>query len=112
MEKNSYLTKFVNVYIVYDLAAWSRNPTNNFKFNNFLFGTTNIVRNRDKEKYVYSGYGIIFDSGSSWNFDNDTYRSVDSSSSSHVKNCKNSFLILGLGPTFGINGQFGSAKKI
>ena len=53
----------------------------------------------------------MFYSGSSWNFDNDTDRSVDGSSSSHVENRKNSFLILGLGPTFGINGQFGSAKK-
>ena len=24
------LTKFVNVYIVYNLDAWPRNPTNNF----------------------------------------------------------------------------------
>ena len=31
VEQNNYLTKTVNVYIVYDLAAWPRNPTNNFK---------------------------------------------------------------------------------
>ena len=36
---------------------------------------------------------------------------VDSCSSSHVVNCKNNFLILGLGPPFGINGSFGSAEK-
>ena len=29
--------------------------TNNFKFKNCLFGATNIVKNSDKEKYVYSG---------------------------------------------------------
>ena len=46
------MTKIVNVYIVYDLAAWSRNPTNNFNFKNCLFGGTNIVKNSDKEKYV------------------------------------------------------------
>ena len=44
-EQNNYLTKIVNVYIVYDLNAWSRNPTNNFKFKNCLFGATNIVKN-------------------------------------------------------------------
>ena len=26
-----YLTKIVNIYIVYDLDAWPRNPINNFK---------------------------------------------------------------------------------
>ena len=36
--------------------AFPRKPTNNFKFNNCLFGAANIVKNSDKEKYVYSGY--------------------------------------------------------
>ena len=70
VEQNNYLTKIVNVYIFYDLDAWPKNPTNNFKFKNCLFGATNIVKNSDKEKYVYSGYGITFDSGGSWSFDN------------------------------------------
>ena len=35
-----------------------RNPTNNFKFKNCLFGATNIRENSDKEKHVCSGYGI------------------------------------------------------
>ena len=52
---------------------------------------------------MYSGYGITFDSGGSWSFDNGT--------SSHIGNCKYNFLILGLGPTYGINGKFGSAEK-
>ena len=57
---------------------------------------------------MYNGYGITFDSGGSWSFENSTARNViifgvDSSSSSHVDNCKNNFLILGLGPTYGIN---------
>ena len=63
IEQNSYLTKIVNVYIVYDLDAWPRNPTNNFKFKNCLFGATNMVKTSDKEKYVYSGGGITFDRG-------------------------------------------------
>ena len=29
VEQNNYLTKIINVYIVYDLDAWPRNPTNN-----------------------------------------------------------------------------------
>ena len=46
------------------------------KFKNCLFGATNIVKNSDKEKYVYSGYRIIFDSGGFWSFDNDTAKKV------------------------------------
>ena len=50
VEQNNYLTKIVNVYIVQDLAAWPRNPTNtnSFKFKNCLFGATNIVKNSNK----------------------------------------------------------------
>ena len=44
VKQNNYLTKFVNVYIVYNSDAWPRNPTNNFKFKNCLFGATNIVK--------------------------------------------------------------------
>ena len=62
VEQKIYLMKIVNVYIVYDLDAWPRNPTNNFKFKNCLFRATTIVKNNDKEKYVYNRYGITFDS--------------------------------------------------
>ena len=61
VEQNSYLTKVVNVYIGCNLDACPRNPTSNLKFKNCLFDATNIVKNSDKEKYVHSGYGIIFD---------------------------------------------------
>ena len=44
MEKNNYSNKIVNVYTVYDLDPWPRNPTNNFKFKNCLFGATSIVK--------------------------------------------------------------------
>ena len=87
VEQNKCLTKIVNIYIAYKLNAWPRNPTNNFKFKNCLFGATNIVKNSDKEKYVYTGYRITFDSAGVWSFDNDSPRNVtifgvDNSSSS------------------------------
>ena len=115
-EKSNYLTKIVNVYIVNDLNDWPKDPTNNFKFNNCLFGATNVVKNSDKEKYVCSGYGITFDSAAFWSFDNDTARNViifgvNNSSSSHSENRRSDFLILGKCPTFGINGSFGAPKK-
>ena len=34
VEEKNYLTKIGNVYVVYDLAAWPRNPKNHFKFKN------------------------------------------------------------------------------
>ena len=77
---------------------------------------TNIVKNNDKGKYVYSGYGIAFDGKGKWSFGNDLARNViifgvDNSLSSHTDNLKNDFLILGEGPTFCINGSFGASEK-
>ena len=75
-----------------------------------------MVKNSDKEKNVYSGYGIAFDSEGWQSFDNGTARNViifgiDSNWPSHIDNCKNNFLILGLGLTYKINGKFGTAEK-
>ena len=51
-------------------------PATNFKFNNCSFGATNIVKNSNNEKYVYSGYGITFDSAGSWSFSDKFAKSV------------------------------------
>ena len=56
-EENSYLRKIVNVYIVYELDAWPRNPTNNFNFKSFILRATSVVKNKEKEKHVYI-YGL------------------------------------------------------
>ena len=65
---------------------------------------------------MYSGCGMRFGGAGSWSFDNDTARNVlifgvDNRSSSYVENRKNNFLVLGEGPTFRINGSFGSPEK-
>ena len=117
VEQSNFLTKIVNVYIVYDLGAWPGNLTNNFKFKNCLYGANSIVKNSDEEKYVYSGYRITLDSAGWWSLDNDTTRNimmfgVDNSSSSHSDSHKNNFLILREGPTFGIDEKFGSPGKM
>ena len=96
VEQNNYSTKIVNAYIVYDLHAWPINPTNNFKFKNCLFGATNIVKYSNTEKWVYSGYGIVFDWAGLWNFGNEFARNVaifgvDNSPSSHADNGKDNF---------------------
>ena len=83
---------------------------------NCLFGATNIVKNNDGEKYVYSSYGWAFGGKDSSNFNdgfakNVSIFGVDNSSSSHTDNLKNDFLILGKGNTFGNNGCFGASEK-
>ena len=65
---------------------------------------------------MYSSCGMRFGGAGSWSFDNDTARNVlifgvDNRSSSYVENHKNNFLVLGEGPTFRINGSFGSPEK-
>ena len=52
-----------------------------------------------------------------WNFNDDFARNViifgfDNSSSSHLDNIKNVFLILGEGDTFGINSSLAAPGKI
>ena len=51
------MIKIVNVYIVYDLDVWPRNPNSNLKLKNCLFGANNVVKKSDDAKYVYSRYG-------------------------------------------------------
>ena len=113
VEQNNYLTKIVNFYIACDLNTLPRNPNDNFKFKNCLFEATSIVKSSDKEKYVYSGYRIIFDSVCSWGFNNDTARNaiifgVGNSLSSRADNGQGE----GENPTFGINGSSPEKKRL
>ena len=90
----------MNAYIVYDLDDWPKIPLRNFTLKNCLLGATNILKNSDKGKYGYNGYGIAVEGKSSWSFGNDLARNVvifgvDNSSSSHTDNRKNNFLVLG-----------------
>ena len=90
--------------MVYDLDNCPKIPLRNFTLKICLFGATNIVKASHKSKFVYSGYGIIFDAKGNWNFDNDSARNVtifdvDDSSLSHTNNRKNNFLVLGEGNT-------------
>ena len=44
VEQNNYLTKIVNVYIVYNLDAWPKILLRNFTSKFYLFGATIIVK--------------------------------------------------------------------
>ena len=62
----------------------------------------------DIDKYKYSGYGIGFDRRSSLSFPSGGFSQnvlifgVDVSSSSHIDNKKKDILVLGKGPTQGL----------
>ena len=61
-------------------------------------------KNSNKEKLVYSGYGIVFDGKGEWSFGGDYARNivifgVDTSLLSHIDNGKNKFLVLHEGIT-------------
>ena len=84
---------------------------NNFKFKNWLFGATNIVKNSDKEMYVYNGFKITFDSACLCSFGNDYY-GVDNSSSSHADdNHNNNFSCLVKVQLMALMESFNSQRK-
>ena len=73
-----------------------------------MFGAVKLTNNADIDKYLYSGYGIGFDRKGSFSFPGGGFGlnviifGVDMSSSVHVDNKKKDILILGKGPTQGL----------
>ena len=67
-----------------------------------------MTKNADIDKYGYSGYGIGFDRRSSFSFSgggfgqNTLIFGADISSSAHIDNKKKKILVLGKGPTQGL----------
>ena len=80
----------VNIYIVYELAAFGYNNTDP-TVKNCLFGAVTLTKNADIDKY---GYGIGFDRRSSFSFpgggfgQNVLIFGVDMSFSAHIDNKK------------------------
>ena len=97
----------VNIYIVYELGA-STSHVDDPTLKNCLFGAVILTKNADIDKYGYSGYGIGFDRRSSFSFpgggfgQNVIIFGVDMSSSAHIDNKKKYILVLGKGPTQGL----------
>ena len=89
--------------------AWPKVRLRNFTLKNCFFGATNIVKNIDKEKYVYSGYGIAFDGKIEWSFGNYYTRNVMILGVDHLL-IMIIFLMLSEGDTFGINGSFSAPE--
>ena len=105
----------VNIYIVYELRASSSHiddPT----LKNCLFGAVTLTKNADIDKYKYSGYGIGFDRKGSFSFpgggfgQNVIIFGADMSSSIHIDNKKKDILVLGRGPTQGLESTLTAEK--
>ena len=99
--------KVVNIYIVYELVA-SSSHVSDPTLKNCLFKAVTLTKNVEIEKYKYSGYGTGFDRRSTFSFPGGEFGQnvlifgVDMSSSIHIDNEKKDILILGRGPTQGL----------
>ena len=91
-----------------DLVLYSSSNVNDPTPKNCLFGGVTLTKNADIDKYEYSGYGIGFDRKGSFSFAGGGYGQnviifgVDMSFTTHIDNKKKNVLILGIGPTRGL----------
>ena len=60
--------KVINLYISYKLGPQLRNPNTDFTLSNCLFGSVELTKNANLDKYKYTGYDIGFDSRSDFLF--------------------------------------------
>ena len=75
----------VNFSIVYELDSWPRDIGTNFTLAGCLFGAAKLAKNADPEKYVYSSYGIGFDTRIEYSLSVIIFR-ADRSPSVHIDN--------------------------
>ena len=96
----------VNIYIIYEITS-NYSDSNYPTLENCLFGSVKLTKNGDIDKYGYFGYGIGFDRRPSFSIGNETGKKViifgvDMSSLTKIDNRKKDILILGKGPTQGL----------
>ena len=112
----------VNIYIVYELGA-SGSDDSDLTVNNCLFGAVTLTKNLDFNKYRYwiyidIGSGIGFDRRSAFSFPGSGFGQnvlifgAYMSSSTHIDNKKIYILVLGKGPTKGLEHTLTAEKNI
>ena len=107
--------KIVNIYIVYEISK-SINISDYLTLENCLFGAVSLTKNAEIDRCGYSGYGIGFDRHGSFSFPgtglgrNVIIFGVDMSSSTKIDNRKKDILILGKGPTQGLEHTLSKEK--
>ena len=96
-------------FIVYELDTWSRDLNSNFILKDSLLEGVKLGKNTHPDKYVYHGYDFGFDSRSKFSLPDGSMGKnviifgVVMSSSVHIDNKKKDILILGFGPTHGLD---------
>ena len=104
-----------NIYIVYELSA-SSSHSNNSTLTNCLFGAVTLTKNADIDKSWYFGYGIGFDRRSIFSFPGGEFGQnvlifgANMSFSAHIDNKKKGILVLGKGPTHGLEPTLAAEK--
>ena len=107
----------VNIYIVYELGA-SSSHSNDSTLTNCLFGAFTLTKNTDIDKSWYSGYGIGLDRRSSFSLlgggfgENVLIFGADMRFSAHIDNDKKDILVLGKGPTRGLEPTLTAEKNV
>ena len=107
--------KVVNIYIIYELRG-SSSHTSDPSIKSSLFGAVTLTKNAGIEKNRYSGYTTGFDRRSSFSFPGGRFDQnviifgADMSSSIHIDNKKNDILVLGRGPTQGLESTLTAEK--
>ena len=105
----------VNIYTVHEISK-SINISDYLTLENCLFGAVSLTKNADIDKYRYSGYGIGFNRHGSFSFPgtllgrNVIIFGVDMSSSTKTDKRKKDILILGKGPTQGLEHTLSAEK--
>ena len=107
--------KVENIYIVYEISK-GINISDYSILENCLFGAVTLTKNANIDKHKYSEYGIGFDRYGRFSFPdirlgrNVIIFGVEMSSSKKIDNRQKYILILGKGPTQGLEHTLGAAK--
>ena len=101
--------KVKNIYIFYILNQWPRDLNTDFTLGTLLFGSVKLTKNTDPDKYIYTAYGTGFSLLSEMSLhDGSVGKNViifgaDIRSSMYIDKKGKEILILGEGPTQGLD---------
>ena len=99
-----------------EIKPWPCYFDNGFSLRNSLSGGAKLTKNADSGKYSYSVYSISFDVHGTFSLPNRSFGKnvvifgADMSSSVHINNKEKDILILGRGPTQGLDDTTLTAK--
>ena len=99
----------VNLFTVYELDTWPQDIDSDFALGGCLFGGVELAKITDPDKYVYSGYGIGLNTLVEYSLPDGSIGKnviifgVHMSSFLHIDNKGKDILIIGKGPTQGLN---------